>query len=129
MHRSRKPSNAPEQRRVQHIGAVGRHHNLHLPERLEAVQLREQLHEGSLDLAVCGGRGRAYLTPTLSVPLALLRCMSGRRRGQQEGRRGSRRTCRRPIAITLAANGIDLIHENDARLVILGVTKHLSNDT
>ena len=45
----------PQQRRVEHVGPVGRADHLDLANRVEAVQLVEQLHQRPLDLAVGGG--------------------------------------------------------------------------
>ena len=45
----------PQQRRVEHVGPVGRADHLDLANRVEAVQLVEQLHQRPLDLAVSGG--------------------------------------------------------------------------
>mmetsp|Transcript_5253 Transcript_5253/g.12581 ORF Transcript_5253/g.12581 Transcript_5253/m.12581 type:complete len:217 (+) Transcript_5253:362-1012(+) len=37
--------------------------------------------------------------------------------------------CRGALGESLAANGIDLVHEDDARLMFLGIAEHLSDDT
>lgn len=41
-----------QQRRVQHVGAVGRHDHFDLPQLFEAVKLVQKLHERALDLSV-----------------------------------------------------------------------------
>ena len=51
-----------QQRGVQRVWAVRRHHHLHLAEIIEAVELVEQLHERALDLAI--GRGSLRETAT-----------------------------------------------------------------
>mmetsp|Transcript_21570 Transcript_21570/g.31297 ORF Transcript_21570/g.31297 Transcript_21570/m.31297 type:complete len:270 (-) Transcript_21570:196-1005(-) len=76
-----------EQGGVQDVGAVGGHHHLHRAQRLKPVQLVQQLHQGTLDLSVCGCALRE----------------------------------------TTSSNGIHLVHENDAGLVVLGVPEHLAN--
>lgn len=40
------------ERRVEDIGAVGRHDDLHAVELVKAIHLVQQLHQGALNLAV-----------------------------------------------------------------------------
>ncbi len=74
---------------VEGVRAVGRHDDLGLAEVVEAVELVEQFHQGSLDLAV--GRGA--------------------------------------FAEAAAADGVDLVHEDDARFVLLGVAEHFADQS
>mmetsp|Transcript_31962 Transcript_31962/g.77567 ORF Transcript_31962/g.77567 Transcript_31962/m.77567 type:complete len:375 (+) Transcript_31962:287-1411(+) len=75
------------QRRIEHVRPIRRTDHLDLPQRIEAVELVEELHERALDLSVSG---RALGEPPSSYR-------------------------------------IDLVHEDDARLVVLGKPEHLSD--
>ncbi|GMS82430.1 hypothetical protein PENTCL1PPCAC_4605, partial [Pristionchus entomophagus] len=82
-------SSGSEEGGVEGVRTIRRHDHLDFSERVESVELIEQLHQRALDLPV---RTRSLAEPT-------------------------------------TADSVDLIHEDDARLVVSGVVEHLPDHT
>ena len=77
-----------EQGRVQGVGSVGRHDDLHLAQNIKPVHLVEEFHQCPLDFSVSRG--------SLTEPPA--------------------------------SDGVNLVHEDDAGLVVPSVVEHLSDE-